>query len=121
MVVFEYEVTNILHNILFIFHFVLPILPRKRKTWYRKSLNKSDEKPKMKLPKYVMSRAYITVQSPATQGQNKFAILKSSHLFFDKIRIIHLIQVTFSEKGTKITSQAHIRKFEIHSKVQFSL
>jgi hypothetical protein len=44
---------------LFIFHFVLPILPCKRKTSYRKSRNLSDEKPKTKLPKYVMSRAQV--------------------------------------------------------------
>ena len=59
MVVFGDEVTKILCNSLFIFHFVLPILPCKQKTLYRKSCNLSDEKPKTKLPKYVMSRAKI--------------------------------------------------------------
>ena len=29
------------------------------KKWYRKSRNLSDEKPKMKLPKYVMSQTLI--------------------------------------------------------------
>ena len=57
MVVFGNEVTKILRNSLFIFHFVLPILPCKWKTLYRKSRNLSDEKTKMKLPKYVMSQA----------------------------------------------------------------
>ena len=44
---------------LFIFHFVLPILPCKWKTSYRKSCNLSDEKSKMKLLKYVMSQAIL--------------------------------------------------------------
>ena len=57
LVVLGDKVTKILRNSLFIFHFILPILPCKRKTSYRKSRNLSDEKPKMKLPKYVMSRA----------------------------------------------------------------
>ena len=56
LVVFGDKVTKILRNSLFIFHFVLPILPCKRKTLHRKSRNLSDEKPKSKLPKYVMSR-----------------------------------------------------------------
>ena len=38
-------------NSLFIFHFVLPILPWKRKTLYRKSRNLSDEKPKNEVTK----------------------------------------------------------------------
>ena len=49
-------------NSLFIFHFVLPILPLERKTLFRKSRNLSDEKPKSKLPKYVMRRAIVCVQ-----------------------------------------------------------
>ena len=53
MVVFGDEVPKILRNSLFIFHFALPILPCKRKTWHRES--RSDEKPKTMLPKYVMS------------------------------------------------------------------
>ena len=57
LVVFSDKVIKISCNSLFIFHFVLPILPCKRKTSYRKSRNLSDEKPKMKLPKYVMSQA----------------------------------------------------------------
>ena len=59
LVVFCDEVTKILRNSLFIFHFVLPILACKRKTLYRKSRNLSDEKPKTKLPKYVMSRTTV--------------------------------------------------------------
>ena len=51
------EVTKILTNSLFIFHFSLPILPCKQKSLYRKSRNLSDEKLKSKLRKYVMSRA----------------------------------------------------------------
>jgi hypothetical protein len=54
LVVFGDKVTKILRNSLFIFHFVLPILPCKRKTSYRKSRNLSDEKQKTILPKYVM-------------------------------------------------------------------
>ena len=57
LVVFSDEVTKILHNSLFIFHFVGPILPCKRKKSYRKSRHLSNKKPKMKLPKYVMSQA----------------------------------------------------------------
>ena len=48
----------ILHDSLFIFQFVLPILPCKSKTSYRKSCSLSDEKPKTKLPKYMMSRVF---------------------------------------------------------------
>ena len=59
LVVFGNEVTKILRSSLFVFHLVLPMLPCKWKTLYRKSCNLSDEKPKSKLPKYVMSRAYI--------------------------------------------------------------
>ena len=50
------------HNSLFIFYFVLPILPWKRKTLYKKTRNLSDEKPKTKLPKYVMSQALTPLQ-----------------------------------------------------------
>ena len=46
LVVFGDEVTKILRYSLFIFHFVLPVLPCKRKTLYRKSRNKSIEKTK---------------------------------------------------------------------------
>ena len=60
LVVFGDKVTKMLCNSLFIFHFVLPILPCKRKTSYRKSHNLSDEKPKTKLPKYMMSRAMVS-------------------------------------------------------------
>ena len=56
LVVLGGKITKILHNSLFIFHFVLPILPCKHKTLYRKSHNLSDKKSKTKLPKYVMSR-----------------------------------------------------------------
>ena len=49
-VVFCDEVTKILRYSLFVFHFILPILPCKRKTLYRKSCNLSDEKPKTELP-----------------------------------------------------------------------
>ena len=59
LVVLGHEVTKILCNSLFTFHFTWPKLPYKRKTSYRKSHNISDEKPKTKLPKYVMSRAKI--------------------------------------------------------------
>ena len=59
LVVFGDEVTKILPYNLFLFHFVLTILPWKRKTSYRKSCNLSDEKPKTKLPKYVMSQAFM--------------------------------------------------------------
>ena len=51
MVVFGDEVTKILRNSLFIFHFILPILPYKRKTSYRKSRNLSDEKTKNEVTK----------------------------------------------------------------------
>ena len=44
--VFGDEVTKILCNSLFIFHFVLPILPCKRKISYRKSRNISDKNQK---------------------------------------------------------------------------
>ena len=57
LVVFSNAVTKILCNGLLIFHFVLSFLPFKRKTSYRKSHNPSEEKPKTKLPKYVMSQA----------------------------------------------------------------
>jgi hypothetical protein len=48
---------------LFIFHFVLPILPANGKhcTLY-KSRNLNDKKPKTKLPKHVMSRAFDTLK-----------------------------------------------------------
>ena len=59
LVVLGHEVTKILCNSLFTFHFTWPKFPYKRKTSYRKSHNLSDEKRKMKLLKYVMSRAYI--------------------------------------------------------------
>ena len=49
--VFGDEVTKILRNSLFIFHFVLPILPCKRNTSDRKSRNLSDEKPKNEVTK----------------------------------------------------------------------
>ena len=51
------QLEHTLSHSLFIFYFVLPILPCKRKTLYRKSHNPSDEKPKTKLPNYVMCRA----------------------------------------------------------------
>ena len=51
--------TKILRDSLFIFFFILPILPCKWKTSYRKSRHLSDEKPKTKLPKYEMSRACV--------------------------------------------------------------
>jgi hypothetical protein len=44
-------VIKILHNSLFIFHFVLPILPCKWKTLNSKSSNQSDEKPKNEVTK----------------------------------------------------------------------
>ena len=59
LVVFVDEVAKILRNSLFIFHLILPILPCKGKTLYIKSWNLSDEKPKTKLPKCVMSRAIV--------------------------------------------------------------
>ena len=60
LVVFNDEVTNISCNSSFMFHFVLPVLPCKWKTSYRKSRNsKVTKKPKMKLPKYVMSQALL--------------------------------------------------------------
>ena len=46
LVVLGDEVAKILRNSLFIFHFVLPILPCKQNTSYRKSRNLSDENPK---------------------------------------------------------------------------
>ena len=39
LVVFGNELTELLRNSLFIFHFILPVLPCKRKTFYRKSGN----------------------------------------------------------------------------------
>ena len=57
LVVFGNKVTKILCNSLFILHLVLPILPWKRMKLYKRSCNLSDEKPKTKLSKYVMSRA----------------------------------------------------------------
>ena len=45
LVVFGDEITKILRNSLFIFHFVLPVSPCKRKTLFRKFHNLSDEKP----------------------------------------------------------------------------
>ena len=58
LVAFGDEVIKILHDSLFLFHF---ILPWQWKTLYRKSRNLSDEKPKTKLPKYVMSRAKFMI------------------------------------------------------------
>ena len=55
MVVLGNEVTKILRNSLFIFRFVLAILPWKRKTLYRKSWNLSDEK-----QNYLMSQAKLS-------------------------------------------------------------
>ena len=52
---------GVLRNSLFIFYFLLSILPCKWKTLYRKSRNQSDKKPKTKLPKYVMSWALISI------------------------------------------------------------
>ena len=46
-------------NSLFIFHFVLPVLPCKWKQHTKNHATKVTKKPKMKLPKYVMSRALI--------------------------------------------------------------
>ena len=51
LVVFGKEVTKILCNSLFIFHFVLPIFPCKQKRLYRKSRNLTDEKPKNEVTK----------------------------------------------------------------------
>ena len=52
------EVKKILRNSLFIFHFVLPVLPCKRKKIVQK-ITQVTKKPKTKLPKYVMSWAKV--------------------------------------------------------------
>ena len=56
LVVLGDKVTKILRNSLFIFHFVLPILPCKWKTLYRKSRNLSDKKAKTMLQKMWWAR-----------------------------------------------------------------
>ena len=81
LVVFGDGVTKILCYSLFIFHFVLPSFPWEKKTSYRKSCNLSDEKPKTKLPKYVMSRADI-YQITTVFGMTRSSILITDNLFW---------------------------------------
>ena len=78
LVVFDDKVSKILRNSLFIFHFVLPILPCKRKTWYRKSRNPSDGK-KTNLPKNVMSRAKGAKPSPSKALELRLVFLIIIH------------------------------------------
>ena len=61
LVVLGDEVTKVLPNSLFIFYFVLPVLPVLPCKWkmsYRKSSNLT-KLPKIKLPQYVMSRTLM--------------------------------------------------------------
>ena len=59
LVVFGKKVTKLLRNSFFVFHFVLPVLPCKQNTSYKKHETKVTKKPKTKLSKYGMSRANI--------------------------------------------------------------
>ena len=83
LVVFGNEVTKILRNSVFIFHFALPIVPWKGK---HRTENRAtyDEEPKKKLPKYVMSQA-------SDNFERTFGILKFSQKLNERIRFYYKI------------------------------
>ena len=74
----KYNVIVCLLLLLLFFIFVLPVLPCKRKTWYRKSRNPSDGK-KTNLPKNVMSRAKGAKPSPSKALELRLVFLIIIH------------------------------------------